>query len=341
MSKMKVNEIIEAARFLVAYGDELDAEEGFDDAVGALLGKAEDKVGALTYVVGIISRSHGTLLSRSAENAAAAERDEKRRGFLLAMRDKLAQEALELAEKEGDQDTVARLQTLLDADVITQGYLLTMPSGAVKGTSDYQQRRWAEQVLTVTVGDSKRSSKITEAIKSHDEPLLAARLLIRAAGDRAIYLKELAKGLTVAAKAEEELIVKVKDLAETRLKKIEGTKYSDSLGGWIRITSRSIPVAVHPDWKGKGKIKGPDPKLLPDHLVKVTRDPMKRELVNELKAREGIKLERAKLALELEKAETNEDKAGFKAAIEGLGDDDPIPGARLYLKPSSSIGTSK
>lgn len=341
MSRMKVNQIIEAARFLVAYGDELEAEEGFDAAVSSLLGKAEDKISALAWVVGIISRSHGTLLSRSAENALAAERDEKRRGFLIAMRDKLTQEALELAEKEDDQETVARLQTLLDADPITQGYLLTMPSGAVDETSDYHQRRWAEQVLTVTVGDAKRLSKITEAVKSHDEPLLAARLLIRSAGDRAAYLKEMIAELTTAKKTEEDLVAKVKALAETRLKKVDGSKYTDSLGGWIRITSRNIPIAVHPDWNGKGKIKGPDPELLPDHLVKVTKEAKKKEMVTELKAREGVKLERAKLTLELEKAETDEDKAGIKAAINGLGDDAPLLGARLHLKPSSSIGTSK
>ena len=341
MSKIKVNEIIEAARFLVAYGDELEAEEGFEAAVSSLLGKAEDKVSALTYVVGIISRSYGALLSRSAENALAAERHGKRRGFLVAMREKLVQEALELAEKEGDTDTVARLQTLLDADPVTQGYLMTMPSGAVEGTSDYSQRRWAEQVLTVTVGDSKRNSKIVEALKSHDEPLLAARLLIRAGGDRAGYLKGLVKELTAAAKAEDALVEKVKDLAQTRLKKVEGNKYTDSLGGWIRITSRDTAIAVHPDWEGKGKVKGPDVDTLPDHLVKVVREAKKTDIVKELKKLADSLKQRDALLREKEVAGSDLEKDEVQGKLDELKKAVPVPGAKLYMKPSSFIGTSK
>jgi hypothetical protein len=342
MSKnMKVDEIIEASRFLVSFGDELEAEDGFDKAIDALLGKADDKIGSLTYVIGLMSRSYGALLSRSEENAAAAERYEKRRGFLVNRRETLIAEALELAESSDDAEAVERLKMQQEADPMVQGYLLTIPSGAVDGASDYDQRRWAEQVLTMTVGAEKRGSKIVEALKSHDEPLLAARLMILAGNDRAKYLQALAKEIVTAAKAEEAIVKKVKDLSETRLKKEKDLKYTDSLGGWIRITSRTTAVVVHPDYDGKGKIKGPDVDLLPDEYVKTTKEAKKKELATALKAVQGFKSERAVLALELEEADSDEEKEKIKAAIKGLGSVDDIPGAKLFMSPSSFVGNSK
>jgi hypothetical protein len=341
MPKMKVDEIVEAARFLAAYGDELEGEDGFGAAVDAILGKAEDKAGALTYVIGIMSRSYGALLSRSAENADAATRYEKRRGYLMTMRETLLREAKGLAEEKGDADDVVRLQSLLDSDPMIQGYLMTMPSGAVDGTGDYDQRRWAEQVLTMTVGAEKRPSKIVEALKSHDEPLLAARLMILAGNDRAKYLKGLAAEIETSAKAEEEIVKKVKAFAETRLKKVKDSKFVDSLGGWIRITSRNNAIAVHPDYNGKGKVKGPDVDALPDEYVKVERDPKKKKLVIALKAAQGIRTELAALAKELEEADSDERKDEIKAAIAGLGEAVDIPGAKLYVSSSSFVGNSK
>jgi hypothetical protein len=341
VSKLKTHEIIEHARFLVAYGDELEHEEGYDQAVSSLLDRAEDKVEALAYVVGMLSRSAGELLSRAAENGQAAIRYQRRREFLATMAKGLAQESLELAEKEGDDASAERFRVWLDADMVTRGYVLTMPSGAVKDRSDFVQRRWAEQVLTATVGDSERKKRLTEAVNTHDEPLLAARLLIRASVDRTDHLAKLAKELSAAAKAEADLIDHVKALAERRLEKIDGKKVSDSLGGWVRITKRDTAVAVHSDWNGKGKPKSPDVDKLPEEFVKTTREPKKSEIVRTLKAIDKAKADRRDLANKLAEANTDEEKVTLKEAIDAIVEPPAILGAKLHMRPSQFVATSK
>ncbi len=345
MAKMKVNEIIEGARFLVAFGDELESEAGFDAAVEKLLGKAEDKVGALDYVIGVTSRAYAGLMTRSSENGSAAERSLQRRNFLISRREALILEALDLAKKEDDEESVKRFEELLETDPINHGYQITIPSGAVPGASDYDHRQWAEQVLTATLtateGTTGRPAKITEAVKAHDEPLLACRVLIRTASDRAAYLKEEAARLATAAKVEEDIAKKVKALAETRLRNLEEPKFTDSIGGWIRITSRTSTIAVHPEWNGKGKMRGPDVEALPDHLVKIKKEAKKKELVKGLKAVQGILDERTALEKKIGEAETDEEREGIKAALAGLADVEPIPGAKLATSECSFIGTSK
>jgi hypothetical protein len=335
---MKTRELIDHARLLVAFGDELEQEEGYKETVEALIDKADDKLSALAHVIGVMARSADDLNSRSEENALSSKRYRKRLNFLISMAKGLAEEHLQLAVKDGDEERANRLRAWLEADLISRGFLLTMPTAA-SGTEDYEQRRWAYKILATPTEDMK--GLITEAVKTHDEPLMASRMLILAGEDRAAHLDSLIKELEVAKKRELSLVDHVKALAERRLNKTSGYKATDSLGGWIRITERSTLIAVSPDWDFSGRPKDPDVDKLPEEFVKVTREPKKKDITARLKAIEKAKADRVKLAGQLELAETDEDKAEIKAKLEAIVEPPAIMGARLHPKLSRFISKSK
>lgn len=219
--KLTSVELVNAARFAAAYGADVEGDE-YDEMVGALLERCDDKLRGIAFVMSATDDLIADMDAQRVRAESVVRTQGNKRDYLDELGHRLAVEALGLAQKVVNTDSSpeawSRLQRARKAlqTASWRGWPIWLGSTPEPKAAADLELVWAHRTLSALQGKG-RQAMVVKALEQHDDPLMAARYITMAAKRRVECLKDRIKAMGEALSDEEDVISAAKGLIESTL----------------------------------------------------------------------------------------------------------------------------